>query len=109
MKGDEDGYTLLELVLVLFLMSILLGAVVPHFDSGAGYIKSQVNSANIEKIEGAARIYRLDVGAFPQNVSDLVNLPEGVSGWRGPYLKELPQNPYNPELRYHIDAIGRVQ
>lgn len=65
--------------------------------------------ANIQKIEGAAQLYRIDVGTFPTNVSDLVNLPIGVSGWRGPYLKEIPASPMNPEHGYQLDVLGEVR
>lgn len=108
-KDVQSGYTLWELVLALFLMGILLCAVIPHFSSASNFVRSQVDLANIQKIESAAQIYRIDVGTFPVSVSDLVNLPIGVSGWRGPYLKEIPASPFNPERGYQIDALGEVK
>ncbi|WP_407308256.1 type II secretion system protein GspG [Desulfosporosinus sp. SB140] len=108
-KGRQAGYSLWELALVLFLMGVLLSLVVPHFSSSSYYVRQQVDLANKQRIEGAAQIYRLDVGNFPVHVSDLVYLPTGISGWRGPYLKEIPINPFNSAQSYQIDALGQVK
>ncbi|MDQ7095762.1 type II secretion system protein GspG [Desulfosporosinus sp. PR] len=108
-KNEQSGYSLWELALVLFLMGVLLCLVVPHFSSSAYFVRNQVDMANKQRIEGAAQIYRLDVGRYPVRVSDLVSLPVGVSGWRGPYLKEIPVSPFNSGQDYQIDAYGQVK
>jgi general secretion pathway protein G len=106
---SQSGFTLLELLLVLFLMGIILTSFNPHFGSAANQVRSRVNLANVQKIEGAAQLYRIDVGTYPLSVSDLVHAPKGVSGWRGPYLDETPINPFNCAQGYQIDALGQVK
>ncbi|WP_243450195.1 type II secretion system protein GspG [Desulfosporosinus sp. Sb-LF] len=104
----QSGFTLWELLLVLFLMGVLLTTVTPHFGSAAQQVRVRVNLANMEKIEGAAQLYRIDVGVYPSSVLDLVHIPKGVSGWRGPYLIEVPINPFNSAQSYQIDTFGQV-
>lgn len=81
----------------------------PHFGSATNQVLSRVDLANKERIEGAAQLYRIDVGTYPLSVSDLVYSPMSVSGWRGPYLDEIPINPFNATQVYQINASGQVQ
>jgi general secretion pathway protein G len=105
----QSGFTLWELLLVLLLMGILLTSVTPHFGSAANQVRLRVDLANKEKIEGAAQLYRIDVGTYPLNVADLVHSPMGVSGWRGPYLNEIPRDPFDSTHGYQLDAHGQVK
>lgn len=105
----QSGFTLWELLLVLFLMGVILTLVTPHFGSATNQIRIRVDLANKEKVEGGTQLYRIDVGTYPLSVSELVHSPMGVSGWRGPYLDEIPINPFNATKVYQIDALGQVK
>lgn len=105
----QSGFTLWELLLVLFLMGVILNLATPHFGSAKNQVQIRVDLANKERIEGAAQLYRIDVGTYPLSVSDLGHSPMGVSGWRGPYLDEIPINPFNATQVYLIDVWGQVK
>lgn len=105
----QSGFTLWEILLVLFLMGVILSLATPHFGSATNQVSTRVDLANKVKIEGAAQLYRIDVGNFPLSVSDLLHIPMGVSGWRGPYLNEIPINPFDATLVYQINALGQVK
>lgn|GEM_PF-638794 len=107
-KAQQSGFTLWEVLIVLFLMGILLTSSITHFGSASKHVRLQMNRANIQRIEGAAQLYKIDVGTSPLSVMDLVYSPEGVSGWRGPYLNEIPINPFNSEQGYELDLSARV-
>jgi len=107
-ENRQSGFTLWELLLVLFLMGVILSLAMPRFGSATNQVKIRVDLANKEKIEGAAQLYRIDVGKSPLSVSDLIYAPLGVIGWRGPYLGETPINPFNPTQVYPIDDLGQV-
>lgn len=106
---NPTGFTLLEVLLVLSILGFLVHGVIPYLNSSPDRVRQTMNSANIKKIEGAAQVYRLDVGSFPVSVRDLVESPAGVSGWRGPYLQEWPRDPFNPVREYEIDSLGQVK
>jgi len=108
-RNLQSGFTLWELLFVLFLMGILLTSITPHFGSAANQVRIRVNLANVQKIEGAAQLYRIDIGTYPLSVSDLLHSPEGMSGWHGPYLDEIPINPFNSAQGYQINALGQVK
>jgi general secretion pathway protein G len=108
-KKWQSGFTLGEVLLVLFLMGVILTLATPHFGSATNQVWIRVDLANKERIEGAAQLYRIDVGTYPLSVSYLVHSPMGVSGWRGPYLNEIPINPFNAAQVYQIDTLGQVK
>lgn len=108
-KNWQSGFTLWELLLALFLMGLLLSLATPHFGSATNQVRIRVDLANKERLEGAAQLYRIDVGTYPRRVEDLVLLPTGVSGWSGPYLNEIPINPFDSARVYQIDALGQVK
>lgn len=105
----QAGFTLWELMLVLFLMGVMMTLATPHFGSATHQVWIRVDLANRARIEGAAQLYRIDVGTYPLSVSDLVHAPNGVSGWRGPYLNNIPINPFDSAQVYQIDALGQVK
>jgi len=105
----QSGFTLWEIMLVIFLMGAILALTTPHLGSAANQVRIRVDLANKERIEGAAQLYRIDVGTYPLSLSDLVHSPMGVSGWRGPYLDEIPINPFNATQVYQIDALGQMK
>jgi len=108
-EENQYGFTLWEMLLVLFLMGVILTLATPHFGSAKNQVMIRVDSANRAKIEGAAQLYRIDVGAYPLCVTDLVHAPQGVSRWWGPYLDEIPINPFNAAQDYQLGTLGQVR
>lgn len=105
---EENGFTLLEILIVLFLIGLLLGSIVPHYESSKEKTSEIVNQTNVRLIQGAAQQYRLDIGVFPAGVDDLMFNTTGSEQWQGPYLEQWPLNPYDQTKVYHIDSLGRV-
>ena len=98
------GFTLLELLVVMVIIGLLVGYVGPRYFSQLG--KSEVNAAQaqIDAIETALDIYRLDMGRYPnqeQNLNALVQAPENANRWHGPYLeKSIPADPWGQPYVY---------
>ncbi|MCO5388018.1 MAG: type II secretion system protein GspG [Desulfosporosinus sp.] len=107
-KSRLSGFTLWEVLVVLFLMGVVLTSFTPYYGSASKNVRLQMNRANIQRIEGAAQLYKIDVGTYPHNVTDLVYYQKGMSDWHGPYLNEIPINPFNFEQSYQLDSSGRV-
>lgn len=108
-RNRQGGFTLWEILLVICVMGMILTLAMPHFGSAKKQVWVRVDLANRLRIEGAAQLYRIDVGTYPQNVKDLVHAPNGVSRWCGPYLEDSPINPFNSAQVYQIDALGQVK
>lgn len=107
--SKESGFSLLEVLLILFLLGIILRMVSLHYDSSIENVRQKEDEANIKLIEGAVQLYRIDTGHFPVSIESLIEEPSDVSGWRGPYLQQWPVDPWNSTKSYQIDARGNVQ
>lgn len=100
------GFTLLELLVVMVIIGLLVGYVGPRYFSQLG--KSEVNAAQaqIDALETALDIYRLDMGQYPsqeQNLNALFQPPENASRWQGPYLeKNIPIDPWGQAYVYRF-------
>jgi general secretion pathway protein G len=85
----ERGYSLLELLVVLAILGLIIAIAAPrvigYFDSS----KAKAAQIQIANIAAALDLYYLANGAYPseqQGLKALVERPEGVQAWDGPYL-----------------------
>jgi len=87
--SGEDGYTLLELLVVLAILGLLVALAAPRVMSYFSRSKTSAAQVQISSIETALDLYRLDVGTYPttdQGLKALIDQPTGVAEWHGPYL-----------------------
>ena len=100
----QDGFTLLELLVVIVIIGLLASYVGPRLFAQIGKSEAKIGRAQIDAFHKALTAYRLDVGHFPSTSSGLqalVSRPEGESKWNGPYLeKGVPPDPWNQPYRY---------
>ena len=88
----EDGYTLLELLVVLGILALLATVAAPQVLRYLGKAKTETAKAQIAAISTALELYALDAGGFPPQqagLAALVQAPQGATRWRGPYLKRV--------------------
>ncbi len=103
--GDERGFTLLELLVVLAILGLLIGLVAPQAIRLLGSSKQKIAVQSIQRIEGILDIYRLDVGSYPtteQGLDALIRQPPSVANWNGPYVKgnDVPLDPWGHPFQY---------
>ncbi len=107
--SNEDGFTLLELLVVLAILGLLIGLVAPHVMRILSTSKEKIATQSIERIEGILDIYRLDVGSYPstdQGLEALIRRPAGVANWNGPYIKgdQVPLDPWGHPFQYRCPS-----
>ncbi len=68
------GFTMIELLVVLVILGLLAGLVGPRLFGKADLAKVQTAITQMEMIEGALKMYRLDVGRFPSSDNGLAAL-----------------------------------
>ena len=93
----QEGFTLLELLVVMVIIGLLAGYVAPRFFAQVGKSEVKVAKAQVDALEKALDQYRLDVGRYPgteQGLAALNEKPAGEARWAGPYLKKaVPPDP----------------
>jgi general secretion pathway protein G len=85
------GFTLLELLVVLTILGLLAALAGPQLMSLLGGAKTKAARLQVERLETILDLYKLDVGGYPsseQGLAALLDHPDGVGEWNGPYLKK---------------------
>ena len=108
------GFTLVELLVVLAILTLLAGLVGPRVLSQLGGAKSKTAAVQIADLDKALELFKLDVGRFPstdEGLQALMQKPASVaSGWSGPYLKgSLPTDPWGKAYQYTLQPNGAVE
>ncbi len=109
----QNGFTLLELLVVLVIIGLLSGLVAPRLFSRLDASKVQTTEAQVKMLRGAVGMIRLDLGRLPtpQEGLSLLETPPANSResalWRGPYLEDsLPLDPWGNPYQYAIPGKG---
>jgi general secretion pathway protein G len=97
LRGAEQGFTLLEIMVVVVIIGLLVAAVAPNF---MGQIdKAAVNRArtDLRSIETALNLYRLDNFRYPSTAEGLQALVTNPGEASAPNWKQqLPRIPVDP-------------
>ncbi|HNY11574.1 MAG TPA: prepilin-type N-terminal cleavage/methylation domain-containing protein, partial [Candidatus Wallbacteria bacterium] len=96
-KGTQ-GFTLIELMIVIAIIGILAAIAVPNFNRARAQAKKKSCVANMKTIEGAVELYQMENGT----VDSLKPADLATKG----YLKTEPKCPSDPGPSYDI-AIGK--
>ena len=83
-SGVERGFSLLELMIAMFILVILLSVALPTYQRSVQHAKETVLKENLWQIRKGIDQYASDKGKYPQTVNDLVE---------GKYLREMPVDP----------------
>ncbi|HEX4182674.1 MAG TPA: type II secretion system major pseudopilin GspG [Caulobacteraceae bacterium] len=88
---DDRGFTLLEMLVVLAIMGLLAAIIAPQVLKYLGTSRSQTAKVQIQNVDAALQLFRLDVGRLPtqeEGLNALVTAPSTATGWNGPYLQK---------------------
>jgi general secretion pathway protein G len=106
-KFHQAGFTLLELLVVLMIVSLLAVVAGPQVVRYLGKAKSETAKLQIRTVGTALDLYLLDIGSYPPQrvgLSALLQAPPGAARWKGPYLKKPDSliDPWGRPLMYRI-------
>jgi len=86
----QEGYTLVELLVVLAILGLLVAIAAPRLIKYLGSAKYDTAKIQVEKLGGILDLYHLDLGRYPtdqEGLQALVQRPAQADHWNGPYLK----------------------
>jgi len=89
----KKGFSLIELVIAISIMTIIVGVALPAFSSGVRRQKVLRELQELNDIKESVENYFADTSAFPTAINDLLQNDQGLTGWAGPY--------YSPRLPSH--------
>jgi general secretion pathway protein G len=110
----NGGFTLIELMVVIVILGILAGFVVPRIMGRPEEARRMKARVQIEGIETALKLYKLDNGLYPTTEQGLQALVEAPTvgqlprAWReGGYLEKgkVPKDPWDGDYIYLSPGI----
>lgn len=102
LQRQKNGFSLLEMLVVVSIILILTTVAVPKFTSASKTAKIAKIEADLHTISNAAALYEIDNGTYPNSVGDLVK--KGGTGKS--YLQSEPVLPDG--TKYSINSEGVV-
>lgn len=103
-RSRQGGFTLIEILIVVFIIGLLASLVGPQLFKRVGGAKQKMARTQIEILGTALDTYRLDMGSYPTSEQGLEALrvqPEDADNWDGPYLKkDVPNDPWDRAYEY---------
>jgi len=118
LRQKAQGFTLLELLVVMVIIGLLAGFVGPKYFSQIGKSNVTVAKSQLQSFAKSLDAYRLDMGHYPSTEEGLEALMSAPAAnpekWRGPYLsKKIPVDPWgnpymyrNPGTNAEFDVIS---
>ncbi len=104
-----NGFTLLEVIVVITIIAILAAYIAPKIAGRADDARVSKVKNDIQVLESALELYRLDNYQYPtedEGLKALVEKPSGAKAWKkGGYVKKLRKDPWGNS--YHYSVPGR--
>lgn len=106
MKSNLRGFTLIEIMVVVVIIGLLAAVVVPQFLGRVDDAQQAKTKQDIQAIETALTMFKLDNFSYPSTEMGLRALVEkptdsSIRNWRdGGYLKRLNKDPWGGDYQY---------
>lgn len=114
-KQREDGFTLVEVMVVMVIIGLLATFVVINVLPSQDKARVQKAKADIRTLENALELYRLDMLDYPDENDGLMALREMPSGIdhperyrEGGYVRTLPNDPWDNPYVYRYPGENGV-
>jgi general secretion pathway protein G len=103
----RQGFTLIELVLVVAIIAILAGAMVPVIQASRTEAREAKALAEVDAMKSAGTLYRADTGNWCTDLNRLVSDgTPAIPGWQGPYIDQIGTDPWNQA--YALKTVGTI-
>ena len=108
MRNTSQGFSLIELLVVLVILGLIAGLVVPNIMGRGEDAKARTAVAEVQRLSMAADEFYLDTGRAPRELRELVERPGNVSNWNGPYINESNlKDPWGKQYGYRFPGEHR--
>ena len=109
-QRSREGFTLIELMVVVIVLAVLAATIIPQFAGTTHDAKVSKAKTDIATLKGALERFAVYMDRYPnteEGLEALANDPtQGGSKWRGPYIEEVLLDPWDHE--YHYTCPGNA-
>jgi len=103
---EQQGFTLIEVMVVVVILGILAAILVPKVMDRPDQARKTKASLDIQALEGALKMYKMDNYVYPNTDQGLEALvekpgsPEPANWQAGGYVDRLPLDPWKQPYQY---------
>ena len=111
----KSGFTLVEILIVVVILGILAAIVIPQFTEASTEAKTSSLMSDLQTVRSQIELYKVqhndDVPA-PESggatwdrmtkKTTIANVVDETNGTYGPYLQQIPKNPFNDEKGINV-------
>ena len=115
-SNRRSAFTLIEVLIVVVIMAVLAATIIPQFSSSTQDAKDNQRDFNIHTLQSQIQLYKVQHGgsfpaitaaALPQLTSKTDDAGTiDASGEFGPYILEMPKNPYTNSASVSASTDG---
>ena len=103
-RRKSDGFTLIEIMVVVVILGILAATIIPQFMGTTTDAKISKAKSDVSELENAIERFYIHMDRHPtteEGLKVLVDAPPGdESKWRGPYVKQVRPDPWGNPYQY---------
>ena len=109
-RRAQNGFTLIELMVVLLIIGVLAALIVPNVLDRADDARVTAAKTDVSNLMQALKLYKLDNQRYPsaeQGLDALIKRPAAgnvPANWR-PYLDKLPADPWGRPYQYIFPGV----
>jgi general secretion pathway protein G len=112
-KHHNAGFTLLELMVVLLILSLLATIAAPQVMKYLRKAKQDTAKVQLQALTSAVDFFHYDVGRYPtteEGLKALLSAPAGATKWEGPYLDKADSltDPWGARYLYKSPGDHRI-
>lgn len=103
----QEGFTLLELLIVIVIIGILAVMIIPSLLSGPQKARDGQRKSDLRNLKTALEQYYTDYNTYPKASSWKTDLSTSSPGTNDAYMKTVPQDPKSKaDYSYTADPSG---
>jgi general secretion pathway protein G len=101
----SHGFTLVEIMVVVIVIGILASIIIPQFIGTTSDAKIAAAKGTVSELDSAVERFYVQMDRYPtteEGLKVLVDPPTGddAKQWRGPYIKQLRNDPWGNPYQY---------
>ncbi|HEY5040398.1 MAG TPA: type II secretion system major pseudopilin GspG [Verrucomicrobiae bacterium] len=102
---QSRGFTLIEIMVVVVVIGILASLIVPQFMTTTSDARIAAAKGTVSELDSAVERFYVQMDRYPtteEGLKVLVDPPTGddAKQWRGPYIKQLRNDPWGNPYQY---------
>jgi general secretion pathway protein G len=106
-----QGFTLVEMLLVLVILATLAAIVYPKVMGRSKQASFTAAQTQISSFKSAIDTFEVDNGYYPKGrngLMDLIQQPRDTVNWHGPYIDQIPQDPWKQDYIYECPGKHNI-